>query len=182
LSGEASLLLVAWGLSRWLQLTPFSYLSLDGASLLWGLVAALPLLVGLVWMLSSAWGPVRELVALVVERLGALLADQSVVGLAALAMVAGVSEEILFRGVIQPGLTRWMPAGTALLITSVLFGLVHFASRSYALFATIMGCYLGMLFQLTGNLFAPMVTHATYDFVALIWVSRRVAVSAHPGR
>ena len=95
---------------------------------------------------------------------------------------AGVSEEILFRGVIQPGLTRWMPAGTALLITSVLFGLVHFASRSYALFATIMGCYLGMLFQLTGNLFAPMVTHATYDFVALIWVSRRVAVSAHPGR
>jgi membrane protease YdiL (CAAX protease family) len=175
-------LLLAWGLSRWLQLTPFSYLQPDGAALLWGLAAAIPLMAGLAWMLSSTWRPVRGLVALVVERLGALLAGQSVAGLAALAIVAGVSEEVLFRGVIQPGLTRWMPAGLALLATSLLFGLVHFASRSYAVMASIMGLYLGILFQLTGNLLAPVVAHATYDFVALLWVSRIGAASVDPDR
>jgi uncharacterized protein len=182
LSGEAGLLLLAWGLSRWLQLTPFSYLQPDGATLLWGLAAAIPLMAGLAWMLSSTWTPVRGLVALVVERLGALLAGQSVAGLAALAIVAGVSEEVLFRGVIQPGLTRWMPAGLALLATSLLFGLVHFASRSYAVMASIMGLYLGILFQLTGNLLAPVVAHATYDFVALLWVSRIGAASVDSDR
>jgi len=133
-------------------------------------------------MLGSAWSPVRGLIALVVERLGALLAGQSVAGLAALAIVAGVSEEILFRGVIQPGLSRWMPAGFALLATSLLFGLVHFASRSYAVMASIMGLYLGLLFQLTGNLLAPVVAHATYDFVALLWVSQTSALPVNPDR
>jgi len=181
LSGEAGLLLLAWGLSRWLQLTPFSYFHPDPAGLLWGLAAVLPLLAGLAWMLNSNWRPVRQLVALVVERLGAMLAGQSVAGLAALATVAGVSEEVLFRGVVQPGLARSMPAGLALLGTSLLFGLVHFASRSYAILATIMGLYLGILFQLTGNLLAPIVAHAAYDFAALLWVSRLGAVALDPG-
>jgi membrane protease YdiL (CAAX protease family) len=74
-----------------------------------------------------------------------------------------------------------MPAGLALLATSLLFGLVHFASRSYAVMASIMGLYLGILFQLTGNLLAPVVAHATYDFVALLWVSRIGAASVDPG-
>ena len=181
LSGEAGLLLLAWGLSRWLQLTPFSYFHPDPAGLLWGLVGVLPLLAGLAWMLSSSWRPVRQLVALVVEHFGGMLAGQSVGGLAALATVAGVSEEVLFRGVVQPGLARSMPAGLALLGTSLLFGLVHFASRSYAILATIMGLYLGILFQLTGNLLAPVVAHAVYDFAALLWVSRLGALASDPG-
>ncbi|HSJ76602.1 MAG TPA: CPBP family intramembrane glutamic endopeptidase [Gemmatimonadales bacterium] len=181
LSGEAGLLLLAWGLSRWLQLTPFSYFHADPAGLLWGLAGVLPLLAGLAWMLSSSWRPVRQLVALVVEHLGDMLAGQSVGGLAALATVAGVSEEVLFRGVVQPGLARSMPAGLALLVTSLLFGLVHFASRSYAILATIMGLYLGILFQLTGNLLAPVVAHAAYDFAALLWISRLRAVASDPG-
>jgi membrane protease YdiL (CAAX protease family) len=45
-----------------------------------------------------------------------------------------------------------------------------------------MGLYLGILFQLTGNLLAPVVAHATYDFVALLWVSRIGAASVDPDR
>jgi membrane protease YdiL (CAAX protease family) len=127
-------------------------------------------------MLRSKAGPVRRLIALVLEHLGPMVAEQSLAGLAALAVVAGVSEEVLFRGVIQPGLARWLPAGAALMITSLLFGLVHFASRTYAIFAALMGVYLGVLFHLAGNLFAPMIAHAAYDFVALVWVARRYAV------
>jgi CAAX protease family protein len=178
LSGEAGLLLLAWALSRWIQVTPFSSLQLDVVGLIWGLSATVPLLLALLWMLGSRIGPVRRLVGLVLEQLGPMLASQPLIALAALAVVAGISEEVLFRGVIQPGLTRWLPAGAALLVTSLLFGLVHFASRTYAIFAALMGLYLGALFLLVGNLFAPIVAHATYDFVALVWVARRHA--GHP--
>jgi CAAX protease family protein len=126
-------------------------------------------------MLRSKVGPVQRLVALVLEHLGPMVTRQSLVGLAALALVAGISEEVLFRGVIQPGLARWLPIGAALIVTSLVFGLVHFASRTYAIFAALMGVYLGALFQLADNLFAPIVAHAIYDFVALVWVARRYA-------
>jgi membrane protease YdiL (CAAX protease family) len=36
-----------------------------------------------------------------------------------------------------------------------------------------MGVYLGTLFLVQGNLLAPIVTHALYDFVALVWVAHR---------
>jgi membrane protease YdiL (CAAX protease family) len=123
-------------------------------------------------MLTTGWEPIRRLVEFVVEQMGPLLARYSAVELAALAAVAGISEEILFRGVVQVGLARLLPAGWALVMASALFGLVHFATRAYALLAGVMGVYLGILFLLQGSLMAPIVTHALYDFVALIHVAR----------
>lgn len=124
-------------------------------------------------MLNARSGPVQRLVAFVVEQLGPLLARLSPVELALLAAVAGISEEILFRGVVQVALARALPEWGALLTASGLFGLVHFASPAYAILAGIMGLYLGALFLAQGNLLAPIVTHALYDFVALIYVARR---------
>lgn len=172
LTGEAGLLLLAWALSRWLDISPFQSLRPSFAALAWGIIATLPLLLGLWWMLTTGWGPVRRLVEFVVEQLGPLLAGCSAVELAALAAVAGIGEEVLFRGVIQAGLARLLPVGLALVVASALFGLVHFATRAYALLAGIMGLYLGVLFLVQGSLLAPILTHALYDFVALVYVAR----------
>jgi CAAX protease family protein len=172
LSGEAGLLLLAWGLSVWLQVSPLSLLRPTGASVLWGVAGTLPLLLALAWLLASSWAVVRRLVDLVTESLSPVLAPQSLPGLAGLALLAGVSEEILFRGVIQTALARSISPAIALLLTSLLFGLVHFASRAYALLAAIMGLYLGALFLLADNLIAPILAHAGYDFAALLWLSR----------
>jgi membrane protease YdiL (CAAX protease family) len=138
-----------------------------------GLAATVPLLLGLAWMLAARSGPVHRLVALVVEQLGGLLASRSPAELALLAALAGVSEEVLFRGVAQVALARVLPEAAALLTASVLFGLVHFATRTYAILAGVMGLYLGMLFLVQGNLLTPIITHALYDFVALVYVARR---------
>ena len=124
-------------------------------------------------MLAARSGPVHRLVALVVEQLGRLLAARSPAELALLAALAGVSEEVLFRGVVQVALARVLPEAAALLTASVLFGLVHFATRTYAILAGVMGLYLGMLFLVQGNLLTPIITHALYDFVALVYVARR---------
>jgi membrane protease YdiL (CAAX protease family) len=175
-TGEAGLLLLAWALGRWLNIDPLQDLRPRLSSLLWGVAATLPILLGLAWMLASESQPIRRLVALVVQQLGALLAPRSLLELAALAAIAGISEEVLFRGVVQVGLTQWLPPVGALLITSILFGLVHFASPAYAVLGCVMGLYLGTLFLVQGSLLAPIVAHGLYDFVALISVARRYRV------
>jgi hypothetical protein len=114
----------------------------------------------------------RRLVALVLEQLGPLLASRSPVELVLLAALAGLAEEMLFRGVMQIGLARLLPDGVALVVASAVFGLAHFITPAYALLAGLAGLYLGGLFLLQGNLVAPIVAHAVYDVVALTCVAR----------
>jgi uncharacterized protein len=173
IAGEAGLLLLAWGLARWLQVSPGPYLQIDGGTVIWGLLATVPLLLVLAWMLTSSLAPIRALVDLVTEQVGPLVARCSMLELGALAAIAGISEEVLFRGVLQPGFTKWMPESGALVAASLIFGLVHAASRVYALFATVMGLYLGALFLLQNSLVSPIVAHGLYDFVALGAVATR---------
>ena len=172
-SGEAALLLLAWALARWLEIPAFEQFRPSSASLLVGVLATIPLLLALAWMLGSSSPPIQRLVSLVVEQMGPFLASCTVLELGILAVVAGLCEEVLFRGVVQVGLAQWISDSWALLGASVAFGVVHFATPTYALFAGIMGLYLGLVFLAQQSLLAPIVAHGLYDFVALIYVSRR---------
>lgn len=162
-------------MARWVGISPLEEIRPSITAFLWGVGAMLPLGLGLAWMLTTNWAPMRGLVALVTEQIGPSIAGYSMAQLALLALAAGVSEEILFRGVVQTALAQVVPAGLALIAASVGFGLVHFASRVYAAVAGIIGVYLGALFLLQGSLLAPIVTHALYDLVALLCVARRAA-------
>ncbi len=79
-----------------------------------------------------------------------------------ISIAAGVGEEILFRGVLQPRL--------GLVFTSVLFGILHPFTLVYAVLAGFLGAYLGWLQLKTGNLAVPVVVHALYDLAALLVV------------
>ena len=96
-----------------------------------------------------------------------------------IALLAGWGEEFLFRGLLQGGLESlfgglalpfpgWMPQAAALVIASVGFGFAHCLSREYVVFATFIGLMLGGMAIATGDLLAPIVAHAAYDFVALL--------------
>jgi len=56
------------------------------------------------------------------------------------------------------------------LIASVLFGLFHPITPTYAALAAAIGLYLGWLWLACGNLLTPIVTHALYDFLALAYL------------
>jgi uncharacterized protein len=43
---------------------------------------------------------------------------------------------------------------------------------TYAIIAAFIGAYLGLLWIWTGNLLTPMITHAVYNFVALVYFLR----------
>ena len=148
-------------------MSPFGQFRLDSGSVGYGIAATLPLLGLLRWCLSTDWGPMRRLVSLVANHLTPYLAGASAGGIVLLSLMAGVGEEVLFRGVVQAGLGERLPAWLAVGIASLLFGLAHWLTMSYAVFAALIGVYLGLLFLVTGNLLVPAVTHALYDIVAL---------------
>ena len=171
------MLVLAWALSRWLGISLGERLYLTPGAAGLGVVAAVPLLLGLRWIVATRLSPFRRLVSLVVEQLGPVLASRSAIELALLATLAGLAEEILFRGVVQTGLTSVLPSAGALVVTSAAFGLAHFVTPTYALLAAVAGLYLGTLFLLQGNLLVPIVAHAVYDFVALLYLVRRYRAS-----
>jgi uncharacterized protein len=94
------------------------------------------------------------------------------VGLALIAVLAGLGEETLFRGVLQPWLAGLVSPWPAVLLAAVLFGAMHPVSPMYAVLAGLAGAYFGALLVLTGNLLAPIIAHAGYDFVALLVLAR----------
>ena len=81
-----------------------------------------------------------------------------------LAAAAGIGEEVLFRGVLQPSMGFWA--------TSLAFGLLHALTPAYFVLAALMGAYLGWLQMETGNLLVPIIVHWLYDALAF-WLLRR---------
>src|SRR6185503_14904162 len=102
----------------------------------------------------------------------------SICQFAMVAVLAGVSEELLFRGVIQTKLGLWTTPLIGLVITSILFGLAHALSKAYFIFAVVVGLFLGWLAWHYNDLVAPMVAHSVYDFLALVYLSRTAATRA----
>ena len=106
------------------------------------------------------------------ETVRPLFAHWTLLQLAVISLLAGVGEEWLFRGFIQPALGAMIGPAWSLVATSFLFGCVHPITLNYALVTAGIGLYLGGLMMLTGNLLTPIVTHAAYDFAALVYFLR----------
>lgn len=83
-----------------------------------------------------------------------------------LGLLPGLSEELLFRGVMLPafGLNA-----EALLLSSICFGVLHLSNLkqwSYVLWASIVGVMLGASAIVTGNLLVPIVAHISTNLIS----------------
>ena len=87
------------------------------------------------------------------RALGESLGRISVPDALLLAVASGLGEELFFRGALQPRV--------GLILATVLFGAVHFVPRRELLpwtgFAMVAGLVLGVLFEWTGSVVAPVV-------------------------
>jgi membrane protease YdiL (CAAX protease family) len=101
------------------------------------------------------------------ETLVPLFARISPAGVVVLGAAAGVGEEWLFRGVLQPVV--------GLLWASVAFGVAHVGGLRmlpFGVWASMMGLVMGGLAIATGGLIAPIVAHGVYDMLALEYIRR----------
>jgi membrane protease YdiL (CAAX protease family) len=140
--------------------------------ILLGVVATLPMLAMFWAMLDSRWQPLVELKMQVRRMVGELFPHGSVMQLALIAALAGVGEELLFRGVLQTAVGGWTTPLVGLIVASLVFGALHAVTWLYFALATVIGAYLGWLLIEFKDLTVPIVAHGLYDFVALLFLTR----------
>ena len=174
---EGSLVPAAIGLGWLLKSPPLATFHFDGRGALLGVAATLPLL-AMFWLcMKCPWRPLANIAKIVDEMIATLFQNCRVMELAILAALAGLGEEMLFRGVVQTMAAAEIggPYGVAigLAVSAFLFGMFHCITPTYAILAGLIGLYLGGLWLLCGNLLAPVVAHGLYDFFALLYLVKR---------
>lgn len=167
LAGELLLVLLAFGWAR------YRGLSLSVGDGPWmrdavaGLLAAVAFAVVNYWLLCHAPSvrAVRALRRVYRDLFKPLFAEIGVREVVVIGLAAGIGEELLFRGALQPEI--------GLLPASLVFGALHMGGRGTLVFGcwvAVMGAALGWLAAATGGLLAPVVAHALYDAAALVHI------------
>ena len=110
------------------------------------------------------------------ESVTELLVNLLLVGL-----LAGIGEELVFRGLLQPTLTRLFGgrAQAAVWGTAILFSAVHFQWGGF-LPRLVLGVLLGYLFLLTGRLWVPIVAHVAnngFQVAGAFWLDESAAAA-----
>lgn len=80
------------------------------------------------------------------------------INLVILGVVPAIVEELLFRGIIFQGLRRSFSATSAVLLTALLFALMH-QSITQFIYPLILGVILCEVMEKTGNIIYPMIIH-----------------------
>lgn len=171
---EGSLILVA-AILGWLSgINPFAHLYFSEQGVLYGILGTVPLFLMFMALEQISTPPVQKIRSLLVDTLGPGLRSCHWTDVFLLAAIAGFSEELLFRGVIQPWIESAWGAVAGLLISNLLFGMVHAITPLYAFLAALVGVYLGLALDYGAerNLLTPIVIHGLYDFLAFMMIIR----------
>lgn len=93
------------------------------------------------------------------------LAKSPFTSLVQIAILAPVIEEILMRGVVLGGLKNNYGAAAALLISAVLFAVLHF-NMVQTLSAFVCGIVLGLLYLKTNSICCCIIAHCGYNVLS----------------
>jgi len=81
-------------------------------------------------------------------------------------MFGGLGQEVLFRGLIFFSLQRWKGWKIALVVSTVLFGLMHVRQGVTGVIGTILiGGYWGWVTLKTRNIIGTTMAHGFYNFI-----------------
>lgn len=92
-------------------------------------------------------------------------------------LLAPWAEELLFRGILQSGLHRVLPAlsgslrhrWVAIVLASLLFGMMHLPVPQHVPALTVLAIILGYQYERTGSLYAPVIVHVLFNGKSLLW-------------
>lgn len=171
---EGGLIGIAVVLGWWFEVAPLARLSWNVAAVGWALGATIPMFALFLVMSRYPVGPLRRIKQFLFEALGPSLLACRWYDLLLVAALAGIGEELLFRGVLQPLMNIFW--------SNLVFGLAHFITPTYFVLAGLLGAYLGWLLECSGNILAPVIAHGLYDFLAFLAVAcelRRERAHAH---
>lgn len=171
---EGSLVAAAYFIGWLAGADPLADLRLSLDALVWGLAGTVPLYLLFLVSYQVPAGRMHAIKRFLVDRLGPLLSACQWTELLYLGLLAGFTEEILFRGLLQPLAESYWGWAAGLIASNLLFALAHFVTPLYALLAGLTGVYLGFALDFGGerNLLTPVFIHSLYDFLAFLAVAR----------
>jgi membrane protease YdiL (CAAX protease family) len=96
------------------------------------------------------------------------------------ALLVAIGEEFVFRGVLQTSLSSKVRPWASILVASAVFGALHvwrFPS------AFMLGIFLGVLYEMSGSLLAPIIAHITVNSAVVVgsFLLSRVKPETAPG-
>jgi len=85
-------------------------------------------------------------------------------------LFVGLTEEVLFRGLLQESYQKVLPASSAILMASLQFGIMHYGwlNPLEILCAYSLGIVFGYLFWKTKSLLAPVIAHSLGNITLFI--------------
>lgn len=172
---ESALILLALLLAWIADINPVANLYFSEMAIAVGILGTAPLFLLFLSLEHFPHSALAEIRALLLKTLAANLYQYSWRHLLLLAVIAGISEEILFRGVIQPWIAASWGLTAGLWLSNIIFGLVHAITPLYAVLVTLVGLYLSLsMTALNGepNLLVPIIIHSLYDFLAFLALMR----------
>jgi uncharacterized protein len=155
-------------------INPFENLYFSESAIAYGVIGTAPLFLMFIALEKMQGESVVNIRKLLLNTLGPGLHRYHWTDLFMLAAIAGVSEELLFRGVIQPWIESSWGITAGLIGSNIVFGLVHAVTPLYAVLAALVGVYLGLSLDYGGdrNLLTPIIIHGLYDFLAFVALMR----------
>jgi uncharacterized protein len=176
---EAGLIVVAVVLGWFGGINPFADLHYSEIAIMYGILGTLPLFLLFLLLERLTSESVVTIRRFLLETLGPALHRYHWADLFILAAIAGISEEILFRGVIQPWMESAWGITAGLIGSNIVFGLVHAITPLYTVLAVLVGIYLGLSLDVGGerNLLTPIIIHGLYDFLAFLALVRSYRAS-----
>ncbi|MBI9109502.1 MAG: CPBP family intramembrane metalloprotease [Spirochaetales bacterium] len=85
-----------------------------------------------------------------------------------LLFLLAATEEILYRGVLHRLIEKWTNTVIALVVSSVLFGIMHFSNDYFNVMSLISivsgGAVMGLAYSLTKSLWIPIFAHFAWNF------------------
>ena len=94
----------------------------------------------------------------VADMIGEIIGFPLSVGLFTMAIMPAFCEEIAFRGVIYGGYRRSVRPAAAMIISGLLFGLMHMNLNQFG-YAFVMGIAVAMLVEATGSIYSSILFH-----------------------
>ena len=82
-------------------------------------------------------------------------------------IAAPLFEELIFRGIMLDGLLKRIKPAIAILVSSLLFGVVHLNAPQF-ITGTVMGCFLGWVYMRSGSVGACILIHMAANFSGFI--------------
>jgi len=133
-----------------------------------GVVAALLFVpLEMAWMYSAQLlldHPVAQPLVEALQKTDLRLADKAMMGVLAV-FLAPLAEEMIFRGILYPTLKQAGYPGTALWVTSLLFGAIHMNWIAFVPL-TLFSLLLIWIYEKTGSLWASITAHSLFNFTS----------------